>query len=53
MYWGRGTKSDCAGLQNFGMQKGGKEEIQIGVGKSQEGRQRGMFKFKDEFNFRC
>lgn len=35
------------------MQKGEKEEIQTGIGTSQEERQRGMFKFKDEFNFRC
>lgn len=52
MYWGRGTKSECAGYRILGMQKGEKE-IQIGIGTSQEEKQKGMFKFKDEFNFRC
>lgn len=41
------------GYRILGMQKGEKEEIQTGIGTSQEERQRGMFKFKDEFNFRC
>lgn len=41
------------GYRIWGMQKGEMKEIQIGIGTSQEERQKGMFKFKDEFNFRC
>lgn len=50
---GEALSQNVLGYRIWGMQKGEKKEIQIGIGTSQEERQRSMFKFRDEFNFRC
>lgn len=52
MYWGRGTKSECAGLQNFGHAERREEGNIEWHGNIPRERQRCMFKFKNEFNFR-